>query len=86
MSPSEGIAFPGRRRGVDDLLHVPGLDVLAGHLCDHGGGIQRAQPRLGMRVLARPPFADREAIGVQVVGDEGGRAVASSARPLPAGP
>jgi hypothetical protein len=27
-------ALPGGGRGADDLLHVPGLDVLAGHVAD----------------------------------------------------
>ena len=50
--PPDPVAFSGRRGGVDDPLHVPGLDVLAGDLADHRGRVQRAQPALAVRVLA----------------------------------
>ena len=70
--PPDPVAFPCRRGGVDDLLHVPGLDVLAGDLPDHRDRVQHAQPALAMRVLARPPLGNREPVRGQVVGDEGG--------------
>ena len=66
------VAFPGRRRGVDDLLGVLGLDVLAGDRGDDRGGEPLAQPALGICVPARPPVMDRESVRVEVVGDEGG--------------
>jgi hypothetical protein len=50
--PPDPVAFPGRRRGVDDLLHVPGLDVLAGDRGDDRGGEPLAQPPLGIGVPA----------------------------------
>ena len=70
--PRYPAAFPGRRGGVDDLLHMAALDVLADGLVDDRGGVQRAQPPLGVRVLTGPPLADREPVGVQVMGDEVG--------------
>lgn len=51
---------------------MTGLDVLAVHRGYHGSDVELAQPGLGMRALARPPHADRQAVGVQVMGDEGG--------------
>jgi hypothetical protein len=54
------VAFPRRRGGVDDLLHVPGLYVLAGDHTDDRGGEPLAQPALGVGVLAGPPLIDRE--------------------------
>jgi hypothetical protein len=64
-------AFPRRRRGIDSPLHMPGLDVLAGDRVQDRGHEQRAQPSLGMRVLPRPALLNREAVRVQVVGDQG---------------
>src|ERR1035441_7593190 len=49
-------------RGVDDLLHVPGLDVLADDRVDDRGGEPLAQAALGMRVLAGPPILNREPV------------------------
>ena len=51
------VALPGGGRGVDDLLRVLGLDVLAGDRGDDRGGEPLAQPPLGVSVLARPPVA-----------------------------
>ena len=64
------VALPRRGRGVDDLLHVPGRDVLAGDRADDRGGEPLAQPALGVRVLAGPLPLDREPVGVQVVRDQ----------------
>jgi hypothetical protein len=49
--PPNAVALPRRRGGVDDLLRVPGRDVLACHGADDRGGEPLAQPALGMRVL-----------------------------------
>src|ERR1035437_7332021 len=49
-------------RGVDDLLHVPGLDVLADDRVDERGGVPLAQAAPGMRVLAGPPILNREPV------------------------
>ena len=68
--PVHPVALPGGRRGVDDLLHVPGLDVLARHRADDRGGEPLAQPPLGVGVLAGPPVLDRQPVGVQVMGDQ----------------
>ena len=63
-------ALPRRGGGVDDLLHVPGRDVLADDRVDDRGGEPLAQPALGMRVLAGPLPLDREAVRGQVVRDQ----------------
>ena len=60
MSPAAGISAgsthsadsPRRGRGVDDLPHVPGRDVLADDRADDRDGEPLAQPPLGVRVLA----------------------------------
>jgi len=71
-------AFLGGGRGVDDLLHVPRLDVLAGHAADHRDREPLAQPALGVRVLAGPPPVGGQAVGVGVVRDQVGAASAAS--------
>jgi hypothetical protein len=70
--PVDPVAFPGGRRGVDDLLHVAGLDVLADDRVNDRGGEPGAQSALAIGMLARPPVLHRAAAGVQVVGDEVG--------------
>jgi hypothetical protein len=50
-SPVDPVAFPGCGRGVDDLLGVLGLDVLAGDRADDRSGEPHAQPPLGVSVL-----------------------------------
>jgi DDE superfamily endonuclease len=55
-------AFSRRGSGVDDLLRMLGLDVLAGDCPDDRGGEPLAQPALGMCV-AGPPLVDGEAAG-----------------------
>ena len=57
------VALPRRRGGVDELLHVPGRDVLAEDRVDDRGGEPLAQPALGMRVLAGPLPLDRRRSG-----------------------
>jgi hypothetical protein len=47
-------------RGVDDLLHVTGRDVLAGHRGDDRDGEPAAQPALGVGVPAGPPLPGRQ--------------------------
>ena len=64
------VALAGGRRGVDDLLHVTGGDVLAGDRRDDRGGEPLAQPPLGVGVPPRPPLGDRQPVGVQVVRDQ----------------
>jgi hypothetical protein len=39
-------SFACRRGGVDDLLRVACLDVLAGELCENRGGVNAAQALL----------------------------------------
>jgi hypothetical protein len=68
--PGHPRAFPGGRRGVDDLLHVAGLDVLAGDSADDRRHEPLAQSALGVGVRAGPPLVNREAVGVEVVGDQ----------------
>ena len=65
------VAFPRGGGGVDDLLRVAGLDVLAGDRVDDRGGEPLAQPPLGVGVLAGPPLVDGEPVRVQVMPDEG---------------
>ena len=60
--PLDAPAFPWGGRGVDDLLHAPGLDVLADDRVDDGGGEPLAQAALGMRVLAGPLIVGREPV------------------------
>ena len=50
---------------------MAGLDVLADDRADDRGSEPLAEPRLGVRVLAGPPLADGQPVGVQVVGDQG---------------
>src|SRR5437660_7363286 len=54
---------PGGRRGVDDLLHVAGRNVLARQAADHRGREPLTQPGLGMGMLAGPLPTRRQAIG-----------------------
>jgi hypothetical protein len=68
--PVHPVAFPGGGRGVDDLLHVAGLDVLAGDRADDRLGEPLAQPPLGVGVLAGPPVPGRGPVGVQVMLDQ----------------
>jgi hypothetical protein len=65
-------ALPGGGRGVDDLLHVPRLNVLAQRVADHRDSKPLAQPALGVRVLAGPPPVGGQAVGVEVVRDQVG--------------
>jgi hypothetical protein len=64
------VALPRGGGGIDDLLHVPGRDVLAQDRADDRGGEPLAQPALGMRVLAGPLPLDREPVGGQVERDQ----------------
>jgi hypothetical protein len=57
------VAFPWGGGGVDDLLRVVGVDVLAGDRVDDRGGEPLAQSPLGVGVLAGPPLIDREPVG-----------------------
>jgi len=50
--PPAPSALARSRGGVDDPLHVADLDVLAGDRGDDRSGVHRAQPALGVRVLA----------------------------------
>ena len=68
--PAYPLAFPGCRRGVDDLLGVPDLDVLAGDRADDRCGEPVAQPPLSVGMFAGRPVAHRQQVGVQVVGDQ----------------
>jgi hypothetical protein len=68
--PVHPVAFPGRRRGIDDLLRVRGRDVLAGDCVDDRGGEPLAQPPLGMGVLAGPSLIDGQPVRIQVVRDQ----------------
>jgi hypothetical protein len=61
--PVHPVAFPGRRRGVDDLLGVRGLAVLAGDRADDRRGEPLAQPPLGVGVLAGPQLPGRQPAG-----------------------
>jgi hypothetical protein len=54
-----------RRRGIDDLLHVTGPDVLAGNRGDDRGGEPLAQPPQGVSMLAGAPLHQRRPVGVQ---------------------
>lgn len=65
------VAFPRGGGGVDDLLRVAGLDVLAGDRGDDRGGEPLAEPTLGVGAPAGPPLADGEPVTVQVVRDQG---------------
>ena len=70
QAPVQPVALAGGRRGVDDLLHVTGGDVLAGDRRDDRGGEPLAQPPLGISVPPGPPLAHRQPVGVQVVRDQ----------------
>ena len=63
-------ALPRRRRGVDDLLHVPDRDVVAAEPGDDRDCEPLAQAALGMGVLAGPLPVDPEPVRGQVVGDQ----------------
>jgi hypothetical protein len=62
--PLDPGAFPRRGCGVDDLLHVAGLDFLAGDRVDDRGGEPLAQAALGVRVLAGPPTVNGKPVQV----------------------
>jgi MFS family permease len=68
--PAYSLAFPGSGSGVDDLLGVGGLDVLARDRVDDRGGEPLAQPPLGVGVLAGPPVLGRQPVRVQVMPDQ----------------
>jgi hypothetical protein len=66
------VAFPCGRGGVDDLLGVLGLDVLAADFGDDRRREPLAQPTLSICVPTRPPLMDGESVRVEIVADEGG--------------
>ena len=70
QAPVQPGALARGGRGVDRLLHVGDLDVLAGDRGDDRGDEPLAQPPLGVGVLGRPRPAGRVPGGGQVPGDQ----------------
>ena len=64
-----GALAPGGR-GVDRLLHVGDLDVLAGDGADDRADEPLAQPPLGVSVLGRPRPGGRVPARRQIIGDQ----------------
>ena len=85
QAPVQPGALARGGRGVDRLLHVGDLDVLAGDRGDDRGDEPLAQPPLGVGVLGRPRPARRvpgRVTGTRRSGPR--RAVPGSARRRPA--
>ena len=70
QAPVQPGALARGGRGVDRLLHVGDLDVLAGDGGDDRGHEPLAQPPLGVGVLGRPRPGGRVPARRQVIGDQ----------------